>query len=394
MCKFNKPTVILTSKLQILNDINKCGRLTNILPKNFKFLIYCEESNLINTQLKLPAFDFTRLQKGHMTLNEYFLIPSRDSVELLTIRYFSESACNKPQLVKIDTFEKSTQIWTKSLKDHDNSRNFHGCLLSFGATFSFQFYFENQVHNPRTQTNRKNYIKKVHQSNNLENIQYGGMIYEVVEMMAKTANFTPYYQVILENAVVPRNNYMHKQYFDILLSEIKGTHILRYDLTVPFLHFGRHFLVTPNELYLNYEKLLLPFDLAIWILLFLTFSFVFGIIFTINRMSRRIQDFLYGEGVNVPAYNALGTFFGIPQTRLPVRSFPRFLLVSFIIFCLVFRTAYQGVMFEFITTDMRKTTPESKDAAFDRNYSLIFIEYSFKGNQSHSRRLRLDNDKR
>jgi hypothetical protein len=42
----------------------------------------------------------------------------------------------------------------------------------------------------------------------------------------------------------------------------------------------------------------------------------------------------------------------------------------FIIFCLVVRTAYQGVLFEMIAADMRRQSPNTMQELYDQNYSI------------------------
>ena len=119
------------------------------------------------------------------------------------------------------------------------------------------------------------------------------------------------------------------------------------------------FVATPGELYSNYEKLFLPFDRTTWILLIFTFSVAFGVIFVANRTSKRLQDLIFGQNGRTPSLNVIAISSGIGQTRLPTRNFSRFILMLFIIFCLIFRTAYQGVQFEMLTTQMRR--PEIKE---------------------------------
>lgn len=99
----------------------------------------------------------------------------------------------------------------------------------------------------------------------------------------------------------------------------------------------------------SYEKFITPFDAETWICCGLFFGCSFLIIFIINLMkNRQIQQFIYGTQVQYPAFNILVAFFGQSQNVLPSRSFARFLLMIFILFCLVTRTAYQGVQFDMI----------------------------------------------
>lgn len=378
-CRFNKPAVILMSKMDTMNEINKHGKFINALPKDFKFLIYSEESDLLRSKLKLPAYNFTNLKYGHMSLFEYFLESTADSVDLVTIRYFSPIKCNEPQWTQIDSFSKSTNIWKNNLTNYENFRQFHGCLLVFEVPFSMGFYFKNQEDNPHSNIgSREKYIAKIHKSNNQETVKYAGVLFETIEMMAKTANFTPYYQLSIENnALVPRKGKLFVNFFPIMFTDMKKRNLEIYP-SPPFIGMKKHYLMTPVKWYTNYQKLFFPFQPTVWILFGSTFILVFAIIFIINRTPESIQRIFYGTGIKMPAYNALGIFFGISQKRLPTQSFPRFLLVSYTIFCLIFRTAYQGVLFDYTTTNVRMAVPESFDEILEGNYSVIFIDYNLR----------------
>jgi hypothetical protein len=73
-----------------------------------------------------------------------------------------------------------------------------------------------------------------------------------------------------------------------------------------------------------------------------------------------------------------GTFFGIGQMRLPINNFGRIILMVFILFCLIIRTAYLGVLFEMITTDMRKNSPNTMEQLLAQNYTIYFRYYDIK----------------
>lgn len=64
---------------------------------------------------------------------------------------------------------------------------------------------------------------------------------------------------------------------------------------------------------------------------------------------------------------------------LPGRNFARFLIMAFMLFCLVMRTAYQGKQFKFIQQDMRKANVRTMSELRERNYSLMI----FKGYKVH-----------
>ena len=54
--------------------------------------------------------------------------------------------------------------------------------------------------------------------------------------------------------------------------------------TIPFLELSRIFLVTPGKPYKSYEKLLLPFDFIIWILLMATIFVVLIVIIECEKI--------------------------------------------------------------------------------------------------------------
>jgi hypothetical protein len=94
-------------------------------------------------------------------------------------------------------------------------------------------------------------------------------------------------------------------------------------------------------------------------------------------MPKVFQDFIYGYTRGTPAFNVVSIFFGIGQQKLPKSNPPRIVLMTFIMFCLVIRTAYQGVLFEMITSDMKKTNPASIEEMFERNYTVYFPSMFF-----------------
>jgi hypothetical protein len=128
--------------------------------------------------------------------------------------------------------------------------------------------------------------------------------------------------------------------------------------------------ITPAEKFSNLEKLLLPFDELTWELLIVTFCVAFLVISIVSLMSKIVRNLVFGVKVNSPALNVIGTFFGISQTKLPGRNFARLILMNFVLFCLVMRTAYQGVLFEMVATDIRKDLPETMDELFKRNHTI------------------------
>jgi hypothetical protein len=115
----------------------------------------------------------------------------------------------------------------------------------------------------------------------------------------------------------------------------------------------------------------MPFDRATWAFLLTTLSLTFVIILLVKITPKRFQTIIFGENVNMAGYNALGIFFGIGQTQMPRGNFSRMILILFIWFCLIFRTCYQSMLFEFMTTDIHRPLPQTLDDLRDLNYTVV-----------------------
>ena len=75
----------------------------------------------------------------------------------------------------------------------------------------------------------------------------------------------------------------------------------------------------------------------------------------------------------MPAFNIVGTFFGISQIRLPNSNFPRMILAFFVYFCLVIRTAYQGVSYDMLTNDIRRPMIRQIVDLYAKNYTIYTL---------------------
>jgi hypothetical protein len=129
--------------------------------------------------------------------------------------------------------------------------------------------------------------------------------------------------------------------------------------TYPVYYAQNAFIVTKGLSYSPMEKLILPFDLETWMMIFLTFVVGYFTIFVIYRFKRNVRNFVFGTFMNNPSLTMTSIFFGIGMNRVPTRNFARYIFMAFTLYCLVIRTAYQGKMFEFLHIDIKKPTATS-----------------------------------
>jgi hypothetical protein len=97
-------------------------------------------------------------------------------------------------------------------------------------------------------------------------------------------------------------------------------------------------------------------------------------------MTKKIRNLVIGENVNTPSLNVAAHFFGLGQIEIPQRNFARFLVMMFILYCLIIRTTWQSKMFEFMQKEMRKPevkTIKEANETYGKNYNLYNNETEF-----------------
>jgi hypothetical protein len=263
---------------------------------------------------------FAKSVKTPKTDKIYFLLESKENFELKTFEIWTEKVCNIEQLVTLNAFDKNSRKWQKSFEIQEKFTNFHGCELKvFSGIFklpTFDLIQDAQmtfVH-PAIQP----ILEKRDQKEE-----------KIVKIFSEFANFT----AIPGKVIYDENRQV------VTASQLNH---LTLQCSIPVFQYTIQIMYSPPEPYSNYEKMILPFDSETWLYLILVFLSSFIGIFLINRMPKRFKDLFYGKNVRMPSLNVLRSFFGIGQTKLPHTNFGRIILMTFIMFCLIFRTAYQG----------------------------------------------------
>lgn len=137
--------------------------------------------------------------------------------------------------------------------------------------------------------------------------------------------------------------------------------------TKPFAIIPLVLVVPPGSEYGQIEKFARPFSLNVWIIILVLF-FISGIISIILKSySSKVYNFVVGRDVKTPFHNVIAISLGVSQTQLPNRNFARFILMSFILYCLILRSAYQGGVYNIMKSSERKPAIASLDEMMDKN---------------------------
>lgn len=347
----NKSAVIFFPHISFYRKFSIQVKLESANYNPLRFLIYCDQMIVNDLQMVYKPF-YLNMSPGSIALYQYFLIDSQNGLELVTFEWYTETVCNVPMIVSINFFDTNVMRWKKELIIPEKFRQFFGCMLTIGAT-----------------------VGRMHVEMDRANNLVGSPI-DLFKAMATKGNFTYNYQLIkhgMDGVMVaePQNGkiidiQIYLQVPRVAFSRI--TDVMH--ITTPFLEEKVSFVLTEPETYSSYEKLLLPFDTLTWIFTLTVFLCAFVVIIVINLTSTSLQDLFYGENVNTPALNVVGIYFGASQSKLPFKSFPRIILLTFTLFCLVLRTAYQGVLFEMVAGDIRKPLPKTIDDLYEMNYTI------------------------
>ncbi|CAG9799884.1 unnamed protein product [Chironomus riparius] len=346
----------------------------NFYSRPINFLVYVENCRLdtLKRNLKLYINQHSlSFLISMIEVLELLLIDDNDLLYLVSVEYFTEEACDEPQLKILNSFNKTTQKWNKKFQKYKKFRDFHGCELFMLASNKTSIWMDIKI-----------------SGNSIEPF---GLIPKMFELIAKHVNYEPKYRFsyVKDSTLFPciegfneicvnKTNKNPNVCFTISRYEAQTNDDSNYlHFSKPFLEVREIVLTTPGDPYSSYEKLLLPFDRPTWILLISTFITAFLVIFLINFLPKTVQDVLYGN-VKSPALNVISSFYGVPQPQIPTLSFPRFILMNFVLFCLIFRTCYQSKLFEFMTSTPRHPAPTSMKDLAERNYKVYVQKHGVK----------------
>jgi hypothetical protein len=333
-------------------------------------IVYAQQTFSINVEdlsLGLKARFYQPFEVPGQAKNKYFGANflyhdglDENIIHHMQLKLFTENTCSELGSVRLNEYHVQNSSWKRPLKVEQNFENFHGCPIimmkeyeNYPNTLLIKKVLDviAHLHNATFL-----HIDKNHELARLENFD---TLFDPYRLFFKLTdkNITKLHPVTFK----PFMNNLEEFGFGLTDS---------FDMTKPYGFEEIVVVVTPGDLYTSFEKILLPFDETTWYYLIITFSSAFLMILVINLLPLSFRNIVYGVNVQTPAFNVIGTFFGIGQIQLPRGNFGRIILLFYIMFCLVIRTAYQGVQFEMLTKEMRRPPVQTLDEIFDKDYKL------------------------
>ncbi|KAM7347468.1 uncharacterized protein ACRADG_007034, partial [Cochliomyia hominivorax] len=333
--------------------------------RNGYFLIIYtgKEHKLLNNAKKI----FRKLFSLYCT-NVNILLMMDNSPDLYTYFPFTKTKCHSsnPELYisfrnienNFTNFKAGKKIFTSKLE------NMNGCELIV-ATWSYPPYI---------------IIDKDPESGNLTRLH--GIEGSLLTLMSKSMNFKMKFKIpqILDRGDVYPNGTATGLMGMIMNAEANITIMTmmnskkRAKIAQPsntYLHIPYVLAIPLGPKMTSLQRLIKPFHYIIWF--YFSCSLMLGILFIyILRFSGRskLMDFIFGQGNRTPFTNLISTLFGVSIINLPKRNFARFLLVVFLLYTIIFRSAYSGALYNLLQDGRHRHTYKSINELVDNNFTI------------------------
>ena len=267
-----------------------------------------------------------------INVNIIWLAPQNDE-EAIMYTYFpyTKFFCGKAVPIQLNQFRFGKWMNVKAEYFPEKVANLHGCPLTVATVVTPPFMILEKGPNGqllpdgidgvllRVLSQRMNFSVDIVQVDSQGVIMSNGRVTGAIKMVIeKEANFTLGYL----SSTVSRNLLMQSSYIYYTSNLVWS--------------------VPPGRLFTSLEKLYKPFRIVLWSCILALFGLCFVFIRIFRAKSTSLQNFVFGKGNSSPCLNISNIFLGGSLHRLPVTNFARYILGTFMIYCLIIRSSYQG----------------------------------------------------
>lgn len=289
---------------------------------------------------------------------------SSNVVSMFTYLPFANGSCNSTDSVQINQFNTTSTKWTTDRFFPKKFKQLNSCPLRFGCYESY----------PRFITTTENGLKK-----------FAGVTVDVSTAFSEILNFTLNFiaygssngggtGIIYENkSATGMVKKVVDNEFDVMVTTLQ---IDRMELmsATRTLYFDRLVLVVPPPFMIrSMERIFLPFTSTLWISIGMVLLSACCVIQALKFTPNVLHNYVIGENVKGSMLNVWNIVLGGTLQILPQASFPRFLLVKFLILLLVIRSLYQGRVFDILKRDVRAVELRTIDEYIDHEFTFYIF---------------------
>ena len=147
------------------------------------------------------------------------------------------------------------------------------------------------------------------------------------------------------------------------LSETKSLFIDKIILVIP-----------PSKRVDPIQKLFLTFELFTWLGLFIVVVIACIVLSILKFFPSKYHSFVVGENIKSEILNVWNILLGGTQEKLPTKNFARYLLMMFVMVCLVMRTLYLGSLYNLLKNDISEKTLKTIEELINSNYDFYVYD--------------------
>ncbi|XP_037813406.1 uncharacterized protein LOC119604699 [Lucilia sericata] len=139
-------------------------------------------------------------------------------------------------------------------------------------------------------------------------------------------------------------------------------------------------ILTTTQLYTSLERLVYPFDNVTWIFLFFSVQLGLLIAFIIDYFydkSLLIRVAIGSPRIRTQAINIMRLFMGQSLIQIPETHFSRFMIISWHVYGLLLRTAYQSLLFQLHKLNIYHEPPENLSDLINQQCILVMTEGTY-----------------
>jgi len=365
----NNSAVILIKDWKSFRKYLKASNLATLNPMETKVVVYIDK--------EVDSFPDTI---GHSDIAdlwsvEYWIYHYEDFLTLATYDEFSSQNCRQQKIRELYKFDKIKKKFIKKDQNLKKVHNFNGCPLIVSSEYGRTLFFKKS-----NMEILKCISWNLHYCNGIINEaaefeQLQGLAVDIFNILGQIHNFKPEYRIFgwFQSEDYSEDSKLKYPIVHVKMKSIENPQIV----ISSFLQQISHILVTRSTTLTSSELLLYTFDLISWIVVITSLCVACVVIFVIQLRLGTVRIGPRKE-LTRPALIVLQIVFGCRQKKLPRANFARFLIILFILLCLVLRICYWCRLVGLMATGVKRVEPKTFGDVIDLNYTIYSCEGTFQ----------------
>lgn len=350
---------LVEDKSPVILILNSLSEFSELLIKNdnskYYLIILLNELNL----------NFDKILKtfwNHSKLNVNFLVKNQENISIFTFFPFDKN-CGEELILKL--ISSYSQNWTLKNFYPNKIKNLKKCEIKIGMSPADPF-------------------NMIEIDNRTNSKTVNGLEVDIIKNLSDELNFHPSFHgpyfdigtIFSNGSSIGLMSLPHEKKVDVIIGGLSlQLERLKYlSRTAFYMTDALILTMPPTSTISSFQKLYMPFDVITWSLIIAIYIMGVIIVTLTRRMSGTVYEFIVGQNVNHPILNMLIAIVGGSQIKLPQKVFSRFILVKFLLFCLVMRALYQGKLFDIMRRNIYEKNAESFDELIDKKFNFYTYE--------------------